>query len=412
MEPARWRQLSPLLDELLELPEALRARRLAQLGEREPALAADLQRLLALEQQHEDFIATPAAGPKRAAAPPGERFGDYRLLRRLGEGAMGEVWLATALQAPDGPPVALKLLRPGLTEDGRQRLLREQDILARLAHPGIVALRDAGGADGDRPYLVLDYVDGVALTDYCAEHGLDLHARLVVFRQVCDAVLHAHRQRIVHRDLKPSNILVTADGAVRLLDFGIAGLLADATQAAEAEQQDEAVTFTLHYASPEQLRGDAPRTADDIYALGVVLYELIGGRKPYHLRRQSDAGWADAVMRANPLPPSQLPAAPRATPDVARRLDAIVMTALAKTPQARYPDVEALIADIDAELLRLASPLPAIAEVPAAATPYRRRRRRRLESWLALLLALAALLAWWHVLAGPMTAAAARVAAW
>ena len=284
MDAERWLRLSPLLDALLDLPPTGRAEELERLRASEPALAAELEELLAVEDTDPTFLHDPLPGT-RPASREGTRLGPYRLERLLGEGGMGQVWLAERADGLYQRQLALKLLRPGYADPNlRLRFSREREILARLQHPNIARLLDAGIGEGDQPYLVLEYVEGVPLTDYCREHALPVEARLHLFLQVCAAVRHAHANLIVHRDLKPSNMLVAADQEVRLLDFGIAKLLdRDGTDASHARTEVRA--FTLHYAAPEQVRGEPVSTLTDVYSLGVVLYELLAGDKPYRLRR-------------------------------------------------------------------------------------------------------------------------------
>ena len=225
MDIERWQRLSPLLDALLELPADQREEHLRTLRDEDPALAAELQQLLTLDAGDASFLDTPAMALP-SGAMPGARLGPYRLERLLGEGGMGQVWLAERADGMYERKVALKLLRPGLANPQlRQRFDREREILARFAHPFIARLLDAGIDRDGQPYLALEYVDGEPLTTYCQSRQLDIAARLDLFRQVCEAVSHAHANLIVHRDLKPSNILVTPAGHVRLLDFGIAKLL-------------------------------------------------------------------------------------------------------------------------------------------------------------------------------------------
>src|SRR5690606_16835982 len=282
----------------------------------------------------------------------------YRLERLLGEGGMGQVWLASRADGMYQRRVALKLLRPGLVEAGLLlRFQREREILARLAHPNIARLLYAGLSDDSKPYLVLEYVEGEPLTDWCKARDLPLAARLELFGQVCAAVSHAHANLIVHRDLKPCNILVTATGAVQLLDFGIAKLLDHGIVAAEHTGTGMRA-FTLHYAAPEQIRGEPVTTMTDVYALGVVLYELISDAKPYAPARASNAAWEEAILASDPVRPSlAMMRAAEAAPDravavrrraryVAGDLDNIVLKALAKEPEQRYASVEALRLDL------------------------------------------------------------------
>lgn len=361
MEPERWQRLSPLLDSLFELPPEARAERLRELRDTDAALTDELEELIALEDERSDFLAEPIT-PPRPGAQPGTIVGPYRLDRLLGEGGMGQVWLASRADGLYQRRVALKLLRPGLTDTNlRLRFTRERQILARLAHPHIARLLDAGVTADGVPYLALEYVDGEPITDYCRALDTPVAQRLRMFQQVCDAVSHAHANLIVHRDLKPSNILVTPAGEVRLLDFGIAKLLDSEVPVVE-QTRTGMRAFTLHYAAPEQIRGEPVTTMTDVYSLGVVLYELLTDRKPYKLKRESDAAWEDAILFNDPLRPSQK-VLRRAESDTSedydqsaqlrRRarvlsgdLDNIVLKTLSKQPEQRYPSVEALALDL------------------------------------------------------------------
>jgi len=368
MDGERWQRLSPLLDALFELDADERAQRLQALRADDGALADELAALIALEDGHADFLSEPVM-PPTVGLRPGSEVGPYRLERQLGEGGMGQVWLAVRADGLYQRRVALKLLRPGLADPNlRLRFTRERQILARLAHPHIARLLDAGISSDHLPYLALEHVEGEPITDYCHYHRTPLEARLRMFQQICDAVSHAHANLIVHRDLKPSNILVTPGGDVRLLDFGIAKLLD--SDAPLVEQTRTGVrAFTLHYAAPEQIRGEPVTTMTDVYSLGVVLYELLTDAKPYRLKRASDAAWEEAILAVDPLRPSQsvlrradgtdpnnadadggfeldVPALRRYARQLSGDLDNIVLKALSKRPEQRYPSVEALAQDL------------------------------------------------------------------
>ncbi|MDH5830538.1 serine/threonine-protein kinase [Luteimonas sp. M1R5S18] len=357
MDAERWQRLSPLLDALLELDEAARASSLASLREDDPQLADDLEELIALEAGGDDFLNEPLIAPN-PGVQAGASVGPYELERMLGEGGMGQVWLARRADGLYQRRVALKLLRPGLADPNlRLRFTRERQILARLEHPHIARLLDAGISSDNQPYLALEYVEGEPITDWCRARDPGVMARVHLFMQVCEAVSHAHTNLIVHRDLKPSNILVTPLDDVRLLDFGIAKLL-DTPEQALDHTRTGLRTFTLHYAAPEQIRGEPVTTMTDVYSLGVVLYELLADRKPYQLKRPSDAQWEDAILNVDPQRPSQVlqrAAGEDGAPDArARRrarevtgdLDNIVLKALSKKPEQRYPSVEALALDL------------------------------------------------------------------
>ncbi|MFL6591332.1 MAG: protein kinase domain-containing protein [Luteimonas sp.] len=355
MDADRWQRLSPLLDAMFELDPETRARSLELLREEDAALAADLESLMELSEEREDFLAQPLVAPLPGMRS-GTRVGPYRLERMLGEGGMGQVWLARRDDGLYQRRVALKLLRPGLADPKlRLRFTREREILARLEHPHIARLLDAGISD-DQPYLALEYVDGEPITDWSRTHAQTLDVRLRLFLQTCEAVSHAHANLIVHRDLKPSNILVTPLDEVRLLDFGIAKLL-DLAESSPDNTRTGLRTFTLHYAAPEQIRGEPVTTMTDVYSLGMVLYELLTDQRPYRLKRQSDAEWEEAILSVDPGRPSQALLRTEhesADPHQLRRraraisgdLDNIVLKALAKRPEQRYPSVEALALDV------------------------------------------------------------------
>ncbi len=357
MDAERWQRLSPLLDALLELDGDARIARLEALREEDPALAAEIETLLALEDDNEDFLSEPLVTPPPMAKAD-SMIGPYKLDRLLGEGGMGQVWLARRADGLYQRRVALKLLRPGLADPNlRQRFTRERQILARLGHPHIARLLDAGISTDNQPYLALEYVEGEPITDWCRSRDLDTEARLNLFLQVCEAVSHAHANLIVHRDLKPSNIMVTPLDEVRLLDFGIAKLL-DGPEPGRDNTRTEVRAFTLHYAAPEQIRGEPVTTMTDVYSLGVVLYELLAETKPYKLKRQTDAEWEEAILISDPQKPSatlqreadsdpsRTPALRRRAKEIAGDLDNIALKALSKRPEHRYPSVEAMALDL------------------------------------------------------------------
>ena len=357
MDSERWATLSPLLDELLELDPEFRPRRLAEIRADDPAIADELERLLALEDERPDFLSESVVDAAVFAPQPGQVIGPYKLERLLGEGGMGQVWLAIRNDGLYQRRVALKLLRPGLGDTGlRQRFNRERQILARLGHAHIARLLDAGVSKDGQPYLALDYVQGEPITHYAWNLDLPVAERLQLFLQVCAAVSHAHANLVVHRDLKPSNILVTPAGEVCLLDFGIAKLLDEEASGEQELTGTGARTFTLHYAAPEQLRHGAVTTMTDVYSLGMVLYELLAGRKPYETDRATDAAWEEAILHADPIRPSLAalrqaredgrPNARKRSREIAGDLDNILLKALAKLPDERYVSVEALAQDI------------------------------------------------------------------
>ncbi len=295
----------------------------------------------------------------------GQRFGVWRLAEPLGEGGMGEVYLATREEGGFTQRVALKLMRAGLgAADVLERFRFERQILAGLEHPNIARLVDGGAGPGGEPYLALEFVEGKPLREYCDTACLDLPTRLRMFLTVCQAVAYAHERLVVHRDLKPSNILVTARGEVKLLDFGIAKLL-DSERASETTMQGQRL-FTPEYAAPEQILGEPVGVTADVYALGVVLFELLTGQRPHRGSGASAAGIEQAVLNDTLRRPSSVVteraaqagddphavARARATePRTLRRLlrgdlDAIVLKALRRQPGDRYPTVRALAEDV------------------------------------------------------------------
>jgi serine/threonine-protein kinase len=381
--PEHWARLRGLLDEALALDTAARERWLDTLTTRDPEAAALLPRLREL-LAHAGRPATAVDTlPKLetgdfAPAPPRElpeRVGPYRLVRELGSGGMASVWLAERTDMLQGRPVALKLphgawKRAGLAE----RMAREREILATLAHPNIARLYDAGVSDDGQPWLALEYVQGERIDRWCEQRHPPLEQRLRLFLQAARAVAHAHARLVVHRDLKPANILVTEAGGepeVRLLDFGIAKLLDQGQAESTALTQQHGRALTPDHASPEQLLGQPIGTASDVYSLGVVLYELLTGRWPYRLaptERGARALVEQAVLHQEPRRASE--SAPDAATARALRgdLDTIVAKALKKDPAERYATVDALAEDVRRHL----GHLPVLARPDGWA--YRTRR--------------------------------------
>jgi eukaryotic-like serine/threonine-protein kinase len=368
---ADWQELSALYETADALDGPALDGWLAGLQAKSHPLLGQLQQMLAAcsKVRGNGFLATLPALPVEPeplvhAWAPGSRVGPYRLIRHVGQGGMAEVWLA---QRDDGAfrrQVAIKLLFRTASSTQRdsfaQRFARERDILASLNHPHIAGLHDAGVTPAGQPWLALEYVEGEPLTVWCDKTELGTEGRVRLFRQVLLAVQHAHANLVIHRDLKPGNILVTAQGEVRLLDFGIAKLVE-----AEGSTRDETELtrvagrpLTVQYASPEQLMGEALTTASDVYSLGVVLYELLCGQRPYELKIESAAQMEQAIVELDPRAPSRrtlndATAAARGTTKkalhkrLAGDLDAITLRALAKQPERRYASVEALRADLD-----------------------------------------------------------------
>ena len=337
----------------------------------------ELESLLDSHDSAGEFLESPAQLEETLV---GERVGAYRLVRQIGQGGMGAVYEAIRADREFDQRVAIKLVRMGLDSDFlRQRFRGERQILAKLTHPNIAALLDGGATQDGRPFLVMEYVDGTPLLAYCVENGLGVRDRLKLFRAVCEAVQFAHRHLVVHRDLKPGNILVTPEGVVKLLDFGIA-------KALDAEQ-DSSVTgllMTPEYASPEQVSRGAITTATDIYSLGVVLYELLTGSKPYVITARAPHEISRQICEDEPPYPSA--AAPRELRSaLSGDLDRIILKALRKEPDRRFISAEQFASDID----RYLQGLPVMARTQTfgyRASKFVKRRRVALTLALIVLL--------------------------
>lgn len=354
-ETAHWKRLSELLDEALALPRADRARWLDALVPEDAPLRERLTAMLAQSHDSTDpFMRAPvglrtldAAASGYGAKKSGDTIGPYRLIREIGAGGMGAVWLAERDDGSMNRRVALKLPHLAWEESLTQRMLIERDILATLEHPHIARLYDAGTTGEGGPYLALEYVEGQPINVYCREQALGLEARLSLFLQVAQALSYAHGKLIVHRDLKPNNILVTTDGEVRLLDFGIAKLLTEDTGFAS----DSVLTrmagraLTLDYASPEQIRRERVTIATDVYSLGVVLFELLTGQRPYKPKRDSAGAIEDAVLEQEAALASRVAITPFAR-SLHGDLDVILAKALKKTIDQRYASMDAFAADV------------------------------------------------------------------
>ncbi len=374
MDRKRWQQLQRLFEEALGLPAELRSSLLEECSDSE--LRREVEAMLAAADRGEPF--TSVIGEElrdvaiRLAGSPtsGQRVGPYRLLRELGRGGMGVVFEAERADGEFEQRVALKLVRGPVLMSGRlERFQAERQILATLEHPNIARLLDGGTTDDGTPYLAMEYVEGEPVDEYCDRLGLTIEERLLLFRRICNAVESAHRQLVVHRDLKPSNILVAANGEPKLLDFGVAKLI---ERGAEESREGLTVTgeqiMTPEYASPEQVRAEPVSTATDVYALGLLLYEMLTGRRAQHLS-STDRGEVERVICETPptRPSSRVTtetsafdsegepetlAVRRGTSPaklerrLAGDLDTIVLTALRKEPERRYASVTQLSEDV------------------------------------------------------------------
>jgi serine/threonine-protein kinase len=355
-----WRIALDEAERLEALAPGERAAALEAMQRQDPALHAKVRTLLS-----EAGTAAPAidaakllreAALSTSGDLAGQQVGPYRFVRLLGSGGMGQVWLAERTDGRFEGQVAIKLLGTALHSERLERFRREGQLLARLAHPFIARLLDAGSLPSGQPYLVLEHVDGQRIDRWCDDARLDIDARLRLFIDVCVAVAHAHANLVVHRDLKPSNILVGAGGAVKLLDFGIAKLIETETGAAEETALTRLAgrAMTPEYAAPEQVSGEPITTATDVYALGVLLYELLSGQRPYAAASASPIELARHIVEIDPRPLGATEAAADRRGTTAERLrrarrgdlENIVAKALKKDPRQRYAGAQALADDL------------------------------------------------------------------
>ncbi|HXR35121.1 MAG TPA: serine/threonine-protein kinase, partial [Candidatus Binataceae bacterium] len=380
MTPEVWMRVREMLDHALKTAPEQRAGYLDDACAGDSELRAEVESLIQSYQRAGDTFlegrAIEAAGfdadDGNAGDAPleGQRIGPYRVVEEIGHGGMGVVYRAVRADDQFRKEVAIKVVRGGLSDElSNQRFKAERQILATLDHPNIARLLDGGAVDG-RPYVVMEYVQGAPLDEYCDARRLPVRARLELFRTVCSAVAYAHQRLVIHRDLKPGNILVGSDGQPKLLDFGIAKIV----DPGQYDTGDPTVTMlrvmTPEYASPEQMRGEAITTATDVYSLGVVLYGLLSGRRPYRTTGRTPHEMASAVLEQEPERPSaaidradqadrELVGLARGTsPEKLRRrlggdLDNIVLKALRKEPERRYVSVEQFSEDVRRHLAGL-----------------------------------------------------------
>jgi eukaryotic-like serine/threonine-protein kinase len=382
MSASDWRRIRELFEQSLELPATERAAFLDRSCADRPDLRAEVAAMLAADAQAQHSnTSLGAAAPEllqalndnerqqQTDALIGLRLGPWRLLREIGRGGMGAVYLAERDDGEYAQQAAIKLVRPGWdVGELLQRFRGERQILATLSHPNIARLLDGGVSSDGKPYLVLEYIEGSEIGRYCNTQKLGLDARLRLFLTVCDAVSHAHRRLVVHRDLKPSNIMIDSTGQVKLLDFGIAKLIEPEAGIAVSTTR----MFTPEYAAPEQVRGEAVTTGVDVYALGLLLFDLLTGRRPYGATASTPAAYEQAILTQEPQRPSQAAVQDdaenetRSAEHAAARsvdpaqlsaqlrgdLDAIVLKALRKEPEQRYASVAEFAADIQRHLQR------------------------------------------------------------
>ncbi|MGH9854401.1 MAG: serine/threonine protein kinase, partial [Blastocatellia bacterium] len=364
MKPERWQHIEELFRTVVARPTAERESYLTQACNGDEELRREVLSLLARDTA-EDFIREQIATAAVAfAAKPkddltGERIGPYRVTRLIGRGGMGAVYEAERDDEQFRQQVAIKIIKRGMDTDFvRDRFLRERQILASLDHPHIARLFDGGATPDGLPYFVMEFVAGDPITAYCRRHQLSVSEKLKLFRKVCSAVQHAHQKLVVHRDLKPSNILITEDGAPKLLDFGIAKLLSPDVSQAHTRTETAIRLMTPEYASPEQARGQAVATTTDVYSLGVVLYELLTKRRPLEFKTYSPAEIERAICDTEIEEPSKVvsrmgDAPTRLARQLAGDLDNILLMAMRKEPERRYQSVEQFSEDLRRHLGRM-----------------------------------------------------------
>jgi len=352
----RLREIDRLFDAALDQPPTLRKELLDHACADDAELRGEVERLLEAHHAAAGFLELPAAGfaaplldraARLSAASVPARIGPFHVIREIGHGGMGTVFLAERADGQFEQRVALKLIRQRGIIDLVPRFLEERRILALLEHPRIARLVDGGVTDDGTPWFAMEYVDGEPIDRYCVTHSLSTAERLELVAAVCDAVQYAHQHFIVHRDLKPSNILVTSDGRPKLLDFGVAKLVGPV-----AHGDDGATTrpllsaMTPEYAAPEQVRGEAASASTDVYSLGVLLYVLLTGQHPYHVRDRSPAEMERIICEVDPARPSVRVADRRLARAITGDLDSIVLRALAKERDARYASAQELAEDL------------------------------------------------------------------
>ena len=361
LTPDQWQEVSPYLDEVLEVDPDKRAAWLLLLHEKDTKLSSMVQALLEDQQQLEQKGFLEGSVLSAGAGLTGQKVGAYTLVSQIGQGGMGSVWLARRSDGRFERQAAVKFVNIALTGHAtEERFKREGSILGRLTHPHIAGLLDAGISPQGSPYLILEYVDGVAIDQYCDEHHLDLDARIKLFLDVLSAVAEAHAHLIVHRDIKPSNVLVRNDGQVKLLDFGIAKLLAREGDTAPATMLtiEGGGAMTPRFAAPEQVTGGTVTTATDVYTLGVLLYLLLTGQHPAGANTHSPADLVKAIVDVDAPRASKIALADGAAAvnrgatmaklsrQLSGDLDTILGKALKKNSHERYVSVTAFADDL------------------------------------------------------------------
>lgn len=388
MDEKKWKHIKDVVADVLAV-ETSRRKSYLDNAEINPEIRAEVESLLAFEDQAADLMqisavefSTDLVDDVQTNDLTGQEIGPYRLIRELGIGGMGAVYLSERIDGKFKQQVALKVLKREMNTSAlRRHFEQEREILASLEHPNIARLLDAGTTDDKLPFIAMEYVDGIPIDDYCRSNGLGLNERLELFRTVCSAVEYAHRNLVIHRDLKPSNILVTGEGVPKLLDFGISKIVSREYERADTATITRLGVMTPSYASPEQLQQKGVTTLSDVYSLGVVLFELLSGHRPFESKEGDLRGIYEAIIEKEPpapsslisteVPPSVVAGAPKRGPsdtkaDLARRtgaasvslssagirgdLDNIVLKALRKEPERRYSSALNLAEDIGRHL--------------------------------------------------------------
>jgi serine/threonine protein kinase len=351
----RWRRVKEAFQAALERAPEARASFLDDTCRGDLELRREVESLLTAREEAGGFLSDPAQALPGDPNLEGCRLGPYQVLEKIGHGGMGVVHRGVRDDDVFRKVVALKFVGGSAGPEHLRRFTQERQILARLQHPNIATILDGGMSEEGRPYLVMEYVEGKPIDAYCAQRQLGTRQRLVMFRAVCDAVHYAHQNLVVHRDLKPHNILVTAEGQPKLLDFGIARMLAAGVDPDQAPTATLLPIMTPEYASPEQVRGEPITTGSDVYSLGVLLYQLLTGRLPYEVKKDSLEQIVRAVCETEPQPPSLAvlatlrpgeTAPPAPASDLRGDLDTIVLKALRKEPARRYSSVLELSEDL------------------------------------------------------------------
>jgi non-specific serine/threonine protein kinase/serine/threonine-protein kinase len=388
MSSESWNDVEAILEEALEVAPVDRAQWLEARCAGRPELLAEVTSLVAAHEQAGEFLAIPTTGSRPVEI--GRTVGRFRLVELIGEGGMGRVFRAERADGDYVERVAIKLLSHRINRDEVLRRFRiERQALATLNHPDIVGLIDAGMTDAGEAYLAMQLVEGMPITTYCARHRLILRDRIVLFQRICGAVEHAHQNGIVHRDLKPDNVLVTTGGTPKILDFGIAKLVD--SDRADFTRTSVLRPLTPNYASPEQVRGLPATTASDVYALGVMLYEVLAGVRPYETADKTLDQLLDIVTISDPPRPSESACSrqelPYAVQTMKGDVDAIVLKAMHKDAGQRYASPRELSQDLDRYLNRQ----PVVAREPSFQYVAGRLIRRHRAAFAATIVSLAAL---------------------